>query len=91
MVLFELAETGPGQEELAKAKRFVLGGRAMSRQRSGARAMEWGHSWLYGEHPLGGMARADARIQDCTVGQVQAALQSCLSGPSAVVFAGGLS
>lgn len=90
-VLRTLAEEGPSEEELAKAKRFLLGGRAMSRQRSGARAMEWGHAWLYGEHPIGGMARADQRIQDCSAEQVQAALSSTLSGPSVVVFAGGLS
>ena len=90
-VLRTLAEEGPSEEELAKAKRFLLGGRAMSRQRSGARAMEWGHAWLYGEHPIGGMARADQRIQDCSAEQVQAALNSTLSGPSVVVFAGGLS
>ena len=91
MVLRTLAEEGPSEEELAKAKRFLLGGRAMSRQRSGARAMEWGHAWLYGEHPIGGMERADQRIQDCSAEQVQAALSSTLSGPSVVVFAGGLS
>lgn len=90
-VLRSLADEGPGAEELAKAKRFLLGGRAMSRQSSGARAMEWGHAWLYGEHPLGGMDRADQRIRDCTVEQVQAAISSTLSGPSVVVFAGGLS
>ena len=90
-VLRTLAEEGPSEEELAKAKRFLLGGRAMSRQSSGARAMEWGHAWLYGEHPIGGMARADQRIQDCSAEQVQAALNSTLSGPSVVVFAGGLS
>ena len=91
MVLRTLADQGPSKEELAKAKRFLLGGRAMSRQRSGARAMEWGHAWLYGEHPIGGMERADQRIQDCSAEQVQAALSSTLSGPSVVVFAGGLS
>lgn len=89
-VLRSFAQDGPTAEELEKARRGMLGGRAMGRQRSASRALDLCLGALYGKDPATVWEQDEAAIRACTVAQVRDTIGEILEGPQAVVFAGGL-
>lgn len=86
-VVEQLAQEGPTDAELERVKRVMVGGMAMSRQRTSSRAMELAYWERYGRDATSARDDVVRAFESVTKAQVRDALQRHLAGAVEVVVA----